>query len=310
MAQKPLEMNGTITDWKTLAPGLAIFTVKKDVPFETFIPGQYTVLGLNYDETSVSRAYSIGSAPEKLADGLEFYVRRVPVPTGEVALTHLLFERKAGDRIWVGPKSRGHFTAEHALHEGDPRAVIFVGAGTGLAPFVSMVESHALRHGSANPKHYMMHGVSYEHDLGYREEMSARMGNKYFATLSRPTDTWTGPKGRVESHFEQAKIGALESAMGLAPGFIRPENAVIMVCGLQGTIANCLMDLCYRGYVPEERKLRAALHIPKDTPASFFFEQYDSEPILDVKNEELMASLRARLLAAGVTLEEPAPVTG
>jgi len=310
MAQKPLPLNATISSWRTLADGLAIFTVKQDTPFDTFIPGQYTALGLNYADTSISRAYSIGSAPEHNADGMEFYVRRVPEPKGDVAFTHLLFEKKVGDRIWVGPKPRGHFTVEHCAghtHMED-RALLFIAAGTGLAPFVSMAVSHANRHGGAGcEKHFILHGVSYEHDLGYRSEMSALLGRRYFPTLSRPHADWSGAKGRAESHFEPGKIEAMERALGMPEGFIRPENVVVLVCGLQGTIANCMTHLLHRGYVPEERKLRAAFHIPHGYHASYFFEQYDSDPILDVKDEALMASLRERLAHAGVPLEPPAP---
>ncbi len=306
MAQKPLELNATITAWDTLAPGLAIFTVVKDVPFESFVPGQYTVLGLNYADTSISRAYSIGSAPEKDAHGLDFYVRRVGEPKGEVAFTHLLFERKVGDRIWVGPKPRGHFTAEHALHGNEGKSLIFVAAGTGLAPFVSMAVSHALRHGSASPQHYVMHGSSHAHDLGYRAELERLLGRRYMPTISRPTAEWTGARGRVESHFEPDRIGELERALGVPEGYINPANCVVLVCGLQGTIANCLTHLFHRGFVPEERKLRTALHVSPESTPTIFFEQYDSEPILDVKDEALMAGLRERLARAGVSVTAPA----
>lgn len=306
MAQKPLELNATITAWETLAPGLAIFTVVKDAPFETFVPGQYTVLGLNYADTSISRAYSIGSAPEKESHGLDFYVRRVGEPKGDVAFTHLLFDRKVGDRIWVGPKPRGHFTAEHALHGNEGKSLVFVAAGTGLAPFVSMVVSHAMRHGSASPQHYIMHGSSHAHDLGYRAELERLLGNRYLATISRPTPEWRGARGRVESHFEPERIGDLERSLGMPPGFISPANCVVLVCGLQGTIANCLTHLFHRGFVPEERKLRSALGIAPEATPTIFFEQYDSEPILDVKDEALMATMRGRLARAGVPIAAPA----
>lgn len=312
MAQRPVTYNGTITDWQSLTESLAIFRVRQDKPFETFVPGQYTVLGRNFAETSVSRAYSIASAPETVADGLEFYIRRVPVPASEQPLTHLLFECKVGDQVWVGPKPRGHFTIEHCVGEHDDRYQIFVAAGTGLAPFVSMALSHRNRHGKVNERHVMLHGCSYECDLGYRAEMEALLNiegrTRYIPTISRPDSAWTGARGRVETLFQNDGVTELEQRLGFSKGFIRPENAVVYICGLTGTISNTIAALLDRGYIPEERKLRNALWIPAETKGALFFEQYDSDPVLDIKNEELMAALRRRLADAGVRLQEPEPV--
>ncbi|MDX2175357.1 MAG: FAD-binding oxidoreductase [Candidatus Sumerlaeia bacterium] len=312
MAQKPLDYNATITDWNLLTDQLVVFRLKQDTPFDGFTPGQYTVLGINYEAGSVSRAYSIGSAPETIAEGLEFYIRRVPEPKGDVALTHLLFNLKAGERLWCAAKPRGHFTIEKAVGAEDPRHKVFIAAGTGLAPFTSMVKSHYLRHGAVDERHIIAHGASYATDLGYREELERIMNSggrtRYVPTLSRPDASWTGERGRVETHFEGERLAAFERKLGFQPGHLRPENAVVFLCGLQGTIANCLMQLLDRGFVPEDRKIRRALHIPDATHASFFFEQYDSEPIIDLKDEALAESLRARLRAAGVKLEAPEPV--
>ncbi len=81
-----------------------------------------------------------------------------------------------------------------------------------------------------------------------------------------------------------------------------------MICGLQGTIANTLTALFHRGFVPADRRMRREFGVPADCGPSIFFEQYDTTPILDLKNEELKAQMIDRLKTAGVPLED-APVS-
>ena len=63
------------------------------------------------------------------------------------------------------------------------------------------------------------------------------------------------------------------------------------------------------GYsVPAELKVRNALRIPKDTKPSLFFEQYDTDPVLDLADEALLEDCRQRLRRAGVALDAAAVV--
>ncbi|MEQ8819182.1 MAG: FAD-binding oxidoreductase [Sumerlaeia bacterium] len=314
MVRKPLDYKATILEREDIAKDLAIFRIRPEFEGfpETFVPGQYTLLGLNHPEKgSVQRAYSIASPPDDLPDFMDFYVRRVAKPASDNPLTHLLFELGAGDRIYLGSKIRGNFTLEHELgRPDDPRLKICVAAGTGLAPFTSMV-FHEHRNGRDVSEFLVLHGASYPNQLGYMREMESIMNGdpdrlRYFPTISREPDApWAFDRGRVETFFEEDKLEDLERRAGLEPGFLTPDNAVVFICGLQGTIASTLTRLLHRGFVPAERKLRRALWIPEDVSGSLFFEQYDAEPILDLKDEELMVDCRDRLERAGVKLAPP-----
>jgi hypothetical protein len=70
---------------------------------------------------------------------------------------------------------------------------------------------------------------------------------------------------------------------------------VVLVCGLQGTIGQSILRLAGRGFVPAEKKIRKALEIPETLPASLFFEQYDSDPVIDLEDQQVVARLRADL---------------
>ena len=120
-----------------------------------FVPGQYCVLGMNNAEKpelgSVRRSMSIASAPED--DGpIEFYVRWVAKPESENPLTHLLWKLKDGDRMYMRPVAAGVFTVKDTVGLDDPRIRVMVAAGTGSAPFVSMVRSELRRNPERRPR--------------------------------------------------------------------------------------------------------------------------------------------------------------
>ncbi len=306
---KPLSYNATLVDRVDLTEQLAIFKVKPDEPAAAepqFIPGQYVTLGMNNEEQvelgSVRRPMSIASAPEE-REALEFYIRYVNYPESDNPLTHLLWKAQPSDRLFMRNRAVGKFTVEDAVGDDDPRLRICLAAGTGLAPFVSMVRSLHLRDPSADLSQYaILHGASYPADLGYRDELTSltQHGLHYYATISRPNEApdWPGDTGRAEDYFEEDRLAELDERLGLGPGGLTPERAVVLICGLQGTIGKTILRLIPRGFVPDNRKIRRALEVPDDVPASLFFEQYDSTPVIDVKDPAVVEPLREQLHAA------------
>jgi ferredoxin--NADP+ reductase len=307
---KLLEYNATLTERIDLTDALSVFRVTPDkYPAQRpwFVPGQYCVLGLNNQDKpelgSVRRSMSIASAPED--DGpTEFYIRWVAKPESENPLTHLLWKIKSGDRMYMRAVAAGVFTVKDTIGDVDDRLRVMVAAGTGSAPFVSMVRSELRRNPKADlSKWVLLHGASYPADLGYRDELAKVVAeNKlhYFPTVSRPKDTgWNAPhSGRVESFFEPGRLDDLEQRIGLPPGGFTPKNVVIYICGLTGTISGTIIPLIDRGFVPDFKRIREALAVPADTKDSVFYEQYDTEPVIEIKNPEVVEPLKARMQAA------------
>lgn len=307
---KKLEYNATLVERVDHTDALASFKIQLDESIAqdpAFVPGQYVTLGMNNEAVpelgSVRRPMSIASAPEE-GQTLEFYIRWVGHPESDNPLTHLLWPTKVGDRLFVRPKAVGRFTLGHTVGDDDPRRVVCVAAGTGLAPFLSMARSHHLRHPEASLDGFaILHGASYPDDLAYREELEYLHNHNdlfYVPTISRPQHAsgWQGATGRVEDLFSADRIEQLEAAIGFAPDELTPKRATIFICGLQGTIGKTIERLIGRGFVPENRKLRRALEVPEDVSPSLFFEQYDSTPVIDLDDEVLMTDLRAQLASA------------
>ena len=310
---KALEYNATMVERVDLTDALTLFKVMPDERPAPgwFVPGQYCVLGMNNDARpelgGVRRSMSIASAPED--DGpVEFYIRFVAKPESENPLTHQLWKLKNGDRMYMRPKAAGVFTVKDTAGDDDPRFKIMVAAGTGSAPFVSIVRSELRRNPKADLSRYViLHGVSYPGDLGHRAElqaMAASNGLHYFGTVSRPRpgDGWDGDVGRVESYFDPTRLGELERRLGLPEGGFDPGSAVVLICGLQGTIGMTITHLCARGFVPDHKRMREALGVPDDAPASLYYEQYDTEPVIDIKDPAVVDPLKAQLAAARAKL--------
>ncbi len=316
---KLLEYNATVTKRIDLEPTLAVFRLRPDAPFEAktpgapwFVPGQYLTIGMNRavvegeDDprpVSVRRPMSIASAPEDEGEA-EFYIRKVGTPESDLPLTHLMWPIQEGERMFCRPTPAGKFTIEDTCGLDDRRLKVTLAAGTGLAPFISMARSRVLRDPSADLSDLaILHGASYPSSLGYRDELVRLAGDhglKYIPTISRPHEVegWEGFAGRAEALFGDDNLGQTEEALGLGAGGLRPDKAVVLICGLQGTIANAIISLLARGFVPDNRRLRRVLEVPDGVEASVYWEQYDSTPVLDVKDEALMERLRGLLHGA------------
>jgi ferredoxin/flavodoxin---NADP+ reductase len=130
-----------------------------------FVPGQS--IGLTVDPALPSRIYSIASGSAQPAVEVLYDL----LPDG--ALTPRLARLRAGDPLLVSPPL-GSFRD----HEGSS---CWVAAGTGIAPFLSMVRS-----GMAKGK-FLIHGSRTIEGLFSRELFDSALEERYFPCCSRET---------------------------------------------------------------------------------------------------------------------------
>jgi len=229
---------------------LAYFWVRFDGDPTPFEPGQYMTIGVMANGRILQRPYSVASPPAVAGtEGYEFYVRRVQGGT----FTPVLFELPVGHGMrMIGPK--GKFT----LLPDDDRTHIFISSGTGNAPFVSMMKQLLLE---GRPRRAVfLNGVSYEHELGYRElvegwQRSGEYPVRFVPTVSRPNDPknagWAGRTGRVEAILAPV-LDELE---------LSAANSIAYICGNPDMIVSAEATLLERGY-PEEQ-VHKELYWPK-----------------------------------------------
>jgi len=232
-----VELNATVTMRYEINHGLLVLQVSPDEEMQPFVAGQYTVLGLPGSaprhhaadpedppadpDKLIKRAYSIASSSLQ-GRYFEFFVALVR--TG--ALTPRLFALQPGERVFLGRRVVGMFT----LADVPPgRDIVFVGTGTGLAPYLSMLRSRYAF--DAGHRTVVVHGARVGYDLGYRSELeglAARYeGFTYLPIIDQPERDpgWTGPVGYVNRFFDE---GAVAEHLGHE---LSPENTVVFLCG-------------------------------------------------------------------------------
>lgn len=227
--------NATLTSRVDLSDVMALLRVRPDAGVPTFHPGQYFALGLVIDSRVVQRPYSAAAASVALRE-LEFLVRLVP--GGQ--LTPRLWDLRPGSRLRIGPP-KGIFT----LLPSDERTHLFVSTGSGLAPFIAMVD--ALQRRSRSPRIAVIHGASHVAELAYHRWLAARAGGErskaitYLPVISRPSEPpnagWHGAVGRIDSVLPQA----------WAELRLDPHATVAYLCGNPGMIEGGIRVLTAHG---------------------------------------------------------------
>lgn len=163
-------------------------------PEFAFEAGQFVSIvipGAGPKGRDLRRAYSIASGPE--VRPVELCVKLVEEGPG----TNYLYKLRTGD-IFRGFAPYGDFTFE--LKAG--RHACFISTGTGLAPFRSIIQSHAYRNAPAASTLCLL-GVREEDELLYMEELGADRLIQWVPAVSRPiaTGNWSGFRGRVTDYL-------------------------------------------------------------------------------------------------------------
>ncbi|MEM5366948.1 benzoate 1,2-dioxygenase electron transfer component BenC [Paraburkholderia azotifigens] len=166
----------------------------------SFLPGQY--VNIRVPGTDQTRSYSFSSGPS--TPHLSFLVRNV---RQGVMSTWLAETAKAGDPIeFRGPMGSFYLRTIE-------RPVLFLAGGTGLAPFLSMLDKIVDDGGSPYPIHLIL-GVNSDEDLVGVDRLdmyAQRLPNfTYACTVSSP-DSAHPNKGYVTRHISAYQLNDGES---------------------------------------------------------------------------------------------------
>ncbi len=173
-----------IDEW-TADVRLYTFKVEPPIPF---VAGQFVNLSVPDGSSTVSRSYSVWSAPEQTDGILQLCIKLFP---GGRASEHLR-RLAVGDTVQLSG-AYGVFTLDQELNP-----VTMVATATGLAPFHSMLQ-HAANTGD-NRTFYLYFGVRTEADLfalDLLDALSRSLNLTLYPCLSQPGPSWTGFCGRA-----------------------------------------------------------------------------------------------------------------
>lgn len=235
---------GIVSRWQNLSPRLALFRLLPESlhRFPEYVAGQYIYLrrddcklttkmgigpdgrplyGPDLDESGnrkigpVTHAYSIASAPwETEQNGwLEFFVILESGEGGEGGrFTASLFqEHGPGDsRIHYQEAIQGDFTLSNTT--AGFTNVVFIGTGTGIAPFASMIKqlNHEAMNGKPRDVRYTLIEVNHVfselayHDTFLKIEAALKLDFLYVPSVSRP-----GPHDLIDPRLGMGRANNL-----------------------------------------------------------------------------------------------------
>lgn len=187
-------------------------------PSFKFEAGQFCRIGLQIEGgETVLRPYSIVSSPYE--DFLEFY--SIVAPGGK--LTPLLNTLPVGANIFLETKAHGYLTMGSRFTEG--KELWMLSTGTGLAPFVSMLQDPFTFEKYENI--YLVHCVREESELAYKQLLEREMFDQEHLAEFANKFKYMPLVTREESPYKNRRITALIEDNTLD---INTDSRV-MICG-------------------------------------------------------------------------------
>lgn len=221
--QAPVQ--ATVQSVQLLSPSTIALTLQAEALNQlAFLPGQY--VNLQLPGSGESRAYSFSSLVE---DGtVSFLIRNVP---GGRMSGWLTGSARPGDGMTLaGPL--GTFYLRDIQ-----RPLLLLAGGTGLAPFLAMLEKIARDGGSPQPIH-LVYGVTLDADLVAMDRLAAlarRIPNfSFVACVASPDSTYPN-KGYVTHHVTPAHMndGNVDIYLCGPPPMVEAVSQFIRECGVK-----------------------------------------------------------------------------
>ena len=204
---KHATLTASVAEVRQLSPStLSLVLQGEGIGKLAFLPGQYA--NLEVPGTTQHRAYSFSSMP---AEGkVSFLIRNVP---NGLMSGYLTGAAKAGDTIKLAGPIGSFYLRDVA------RPVLMLAGGTGLAPFLAMLDKLVAAGGSAHPIH-LIYGVNTDADVVELERLDAfkaALPNFTYDVCVVADDSSWPKKGYVTAHIE--------------PTHLNEGNVDIYLCG-------------------------------------------------------------------------------
>lgn len=153
-----------------------------------FLPGQY--VNIDVPGSGQHRSYSFSSAPGE--SKISFLIKKIP---GGVMSTWLESAQAGNKMELTGPLGSFYLRAVE-------RPLLFLAGGTGLAPFLSMLQ--VLAHANSQQKVHLIYGVTRDLDLVQVDAIDAyvaKLPNFTYSTVVADTGSTHPRKGWVTQHM-------------------------------------------------------------------------------------------------------------
>ena len=189
-------LTATIADLRQLSESTISLTLAGEaLNTLAFLPGQYA--NISVPGSNQHRAYSYSSMPHE--GRVSFLIRNVP---GGLMSGYLREQAKVGDSLnLAGPL--GSFYLREVK-----RPVLMLAGGTGLAPFLAMLDKLVANGGCAQPIH-LIYGVNSDADLVELDKLATfaqALPNFSYALVVVDANSKQAKKGYVTQHIESGQL--------------------------------------------------------------------------------------------------------
>lgn len=213
----------SVTDVRHWNDSLFSFKTTRDRSLK-FENGHFLMLGIEVEGKPLMRAYSIASP--NYDEELEF----LSIKVADGALTSRLQNIQVGDEVFVSSKPTGTLVVDHLL---EGRNLYLISTGTGLAPFISIIQDPEVYEKFDNV--ILTHGVRYVSELAYQQFIKHDLpGNEFFGDQVREKLIYY-PSVTREDFATQGRLtdsmssGKLFTDIGLPQA--DPQLDRFMICG-------------------------------------------------------------------------------
>ncbi len=179
----------------------------------TFEPGQFITIIYNLEGKLVRRAYSISHWTEQPTDTITITLNQAPNGT----ISPRLFNAKQNEVLELeGPF--GNFKLDKKTN-----AVLFLAAGTGVAPLNTMIESEN------NRPLTLIYSAKEENLILFKNKLDNKANLTFVPTLTdKVPDNWPGKTGRISKDLIQE--------------YLKP-NSEVYICGMQEFVKTMITHL-------------------------------------------------------------------
>ncbi len=215
-----------------------------------FENGHFLMLGMEVEGKPLMRAYSIASP--NYDEELEF----LSIKVIDGALTSRLQDIKVGDELFLSSKPTGTLVVDHLL---DGRNLYLISTGTGLAPFISIIQDPEVYEKFDNV--ILAHGVRYVSELAYQQFIKQDLpGNEFFGEKVRQKLIYypsvTREEFQTQGRFtDLMSSGQLFDDIGLPKANLELDR--FMLCGSPGMLKDSRKILDDWGFKESRHGIKA-----------------------------------------------------
>jgi len=206
--------------WDETADARTI-TLKPGRNWRSHRPGQHLRIGVPIAGMHYTRTYSISSAPEASDEFITITVKAI---AGGRMSHHLVRKLKVGDFLPIGVP-QGDFY----LPDANPVQPLFISAGSGITPIMSMLRSLVLQERMPDITH--IHYAPHAYDVIFGNELKALAAQnpryKLKLIFTREPGEVPVPGSRPDRHF------SVEQLRALCPDW---QTRDVYACGPQGLL--------------------------------------------------------------------------